>query len=141
MVCLCYRPRQPRASPVWQALKEHWSAYQTRQEAGIARKHPLPAHAPAAVKAFLRCGDLHAGFTRLRCPDCHHEYLLAFTCKQRGLCAACHQRRVLTEAPFIADDGIRADPPDNEPVFALADFSTEPTDNFIQPDAPDDGGQ
>lgn len=105
MVCRRYRPRQPRASPVWQVFKQHWPAYLIRQEVGSSAKHgPLAAHIPAAVAAFLRCGDLHAGFTRLRCPDCRHEYLLAFTCKQRGLCAACHQRRMLTEAAFIADE-------------------------------------
>jgi hypothetical protein len=105
MVCRRYRPRQPRASPVWQVFRHHWPAYLIRQKAGISAKHgPLAEHIPSAVGAFLRCGDLHAGFTRLQCPDCRHEYLLAFTCKQRGLCAACHQRRTLTEAAFIADE-------------------------------------
>lgn len=105
MVCRRYRPRQPRASPVWQVLKQHWPAYLVRQEGGTSAKHgTLAPHLPSAVTAFLRCGDLHAGFTRLQCPDCRHEFLLAFTCKQRGLCAACHQRRVLPEAPFIADE-------------------------------------
>jgi hypothetical protein len=119
MVCRRYRPRQPRASPVWQVLREHWPAYLIRQEAGASAKHgPMPSHAPDAVAAFLRCGDLHAGFTRLRCPDCRHEYLLAFTCKQRGLCAACHQRRVLTEAPFIADE-VCADVPHRHLVLTI----------------------
>ncbi len=111
MVCRRYRPRQPRASPVWQVFRHHWPAYLIRQEAGTSAKHgPLAAPIPSAVTAFLRCGDLHAGFTRLRCTDCRHEYLLAFTCKQRGLCAACHQRRVLTEAPFIAEEVCAAVP-------------------------------
>jgi len=119
MVCRRYRPRQPRASPVWQVFKHHWPAYLVRQEAGTSSKSgPLAAHIPAAVSAFLRCGDLHAGFTRLRCPECHHEYLLAFTCKQRGLCAACHQRRVLTEAPFIADE-VCADVPHRHLVLTV----------------------
>lgn len=92
MVCTRYRPRQPRASPVWQVLHDH------------ADKVPgLPPEAAAAIEAFLECGDLHAGFTRLHCPDCGHEYLLAFSCKQRGLCATCHQRRTLIEGAFIAD--------------------------------------
>ncbi len=93
MVCLRYRPRQPRASPVWQVLHDH-----------AAKLSSLPADTAAAITAFLRCGDLHAGFTRLHCPDCDHEFLLAFTCKQRGLCASCHQRRTLSEGAFIADE-------------------------------------
>jgi hypothetical protein len=99
MVCVRYRPRQPRASPVWQVLHDHADT--------LASLHP---EAAAAVTAFLRCGDLHAGFTRLHCPDCDHEFLLAFTCKQRGLCASCHQRRTLVEAAFIADEVCAAVP-------------------------------
>ena len=93
MVCVRYRPRQPRASPVWQILHDH-----------AAKLPGLSPKTAAAITAFLDCGDLHAGFTRLHCPDCGHEFLLAFTCKQRGLCASCHQRRTLIEGAFIADE-------------------------------------
>ena len=92
MVCRRYRPRQPRASPVWQILQDR-----------AAKLSGLSTAATSAIAAFLRCGDLHAGFTRFHCPDCDHEFLLAFTCQQRGLCASCHQRRTLTEGAFIAD--------------------------------------
>ncbi|MSU49288.1 MAG: hypothetical protein EXS37_09425 [Opitutus sp.] len=60
--------------------------------------------AAAAIAAFLDCGDLHAGFTRLHCPDCGHEFLCPFSCKQRGLCASCQQRRTLIEGTVIADE-------------------------------------
>jgi len=93
MVCTRYRPRQPRASPVWQVLLDH-----------AAKLPGVSAEAAAAITAFLNCGDLHAGFTRLHCPDCDHEFLSPFSCKQRGLCASCHQRRTLVEGAFIADE-------------------------------------
>ena len=48
---------------------------------------------PATVQGFLPCGDLACGLTRLQCPDCGHERLLAFTCKGRHFCPSCHQRR------------------------------------------------
>jgi ribosomal protein S27E len=57
---------------------------------------PLDTRAQGTVQAFMRCGDLASGFTRLECPDCGHERLLAFTCKTRHFCPACHQRRVRT---------------------------------------------
>jgi hypothetical protein len=28
------------------------------------------------VRAFLKCGDLHQGFARVRCPDCQHPLSL-----------------------------------------------------------------
>ena len=37
----------------------------------------LRPYSVTTVQSFLRCGDLAAGFTRLQCPDCGHERLLA----------------------------------------------------------------
>jgi len=31
------------------------------------------------IYRYLNCGDLHNGFARVRCKDCGHEYLLAFS--------------------------------------------------------------
>jgi len=93
LVCHRYRPRQPHASPVWQILHDH-----------AAKVPGLSPAAAATIAAFLDCGDLHAGFTRLHCPDCDHEFLCPFSCKQRGICASCHQRRTLIEGAFIADE-------------------------------------
>jgi len=30
------------------------------------------------IYRYLECGDLHHGFARVKCRDCHHEYLLAY---------------------------------------------------------------
>ena len=98
-----YRPRQPRASPIWQILDGHWADFR-RNEA------VHDDHLNQTVQAFLRCGDFRSGFTRWRCPDCAQEFLLAFTCKQRGLCATCAQRRTLTLAPYIAETVCHAVP-------------------------------
>jgi hypothetical protein len=34
------------------------------------------------IYRYLDCGDLHNGFARVKCKDCGHEYLLAFSCKR-----------------------------------------------------------
>ena len=34
-----------------------------------------------AVNDYLDCGDPREGFARVRCPDCHHEFFVAFSCK------------------------------------------------------------
>jgi len=72
MVCRRYRPRQPRSSPVWQVFKQHWSDYLLRHQAQISANHgPRATQVSSAVAAFLRCGDLHAGFPRLCKLWCH----------------------------------------------------------------------
>ena len=58
---------------------------------------------PEVVGKFLDCGNLERGFARVRCDECQHEYLLAFSCKSRWFCPSCHQRKVQTTADFIAN--------------------------------------
>lgn len=36
---------------------------------------------PEVVDKFMQCGDFAKGFARVRCDECSHEYLLAFSCK------------------------------------------------------------
>jgi hypothetical protein len=47
-----------------------------------------------AFADFLTCGVPEAGFIRLRCPDGHVEWAVAFSCKHRGLCPSCGARRM-----------------------------------------------
>jgi len=42
----------------------------------------------------MDCGNLEQGFARVRCDNCKHEYLLAFSCKGRWFCPSCHQKKV-----------------------------------------------
>ena len=56
------------------------------------------------VEKFLACGDLRAGFARVRCPRCRHEFFVAFSCRRRCLCPSCHQKRALVMAEHIAVD-------------------------------------
>ncbi len=55
-------------------------------------------------KRYLDCGLFENGFARVRCPDCHAEYLLAFSCKTRDLCPSCAARRAAATAVLLADD-------------------------------------
>jgi len=53
------------------------------------------------IYKYLDCGDLHFGFARVRCEDCGHEYLLAFSCKRRQFCPSCHQKRVVEYGEWL----------------------------------------
>jgi hypothetical protein len=98
-----YQPRRPRASPLWQIVHHGWDTFLANYEQQHRKTlGPLRPNTVATVQSFLRCGDLAAGFTRFHCPDCGHEKLLAFTCKGRHLCPACHQRRVRSTSSWIA---------------------------------------
>jgi hypothetical protein len=70
------------------------------------------------VDKYLNCGDLHCGFARVRCPSCANEYLLAFSCKGRYFCPACHQKRVLQFAEWVTQEVLEP-VPHSQYVFTI----------------------
>jgi transposase-like zinc-binding protein len=88
-----YRPRNPRASPLWQCAMRHASKLRA---AGRIRR----AVEQRVMERFIACGDPHHGFARIYCDSCGHDYLLAFSCKTRYFCPSCHQKRVLLAEDF-----------------------------------------
>jgi hypothetical protein len=86
----------PAHTRVYRALAHHFErfllAYDERFQAthGYLRRCMEPA-----VYRYLDCGIFDQGVARIRCPDCRHEFLVAFSCKLRGLCPSCHQKREL----------------------------------------------
>ncbi len=91
-----YRPRNPRASDLWRLMDRHFETFQRVYDARFQPKYgywrPVVER---SVAAFLRCGDLHEGFARVRCGECGQEMFVAFSCKQvfrlhlpRGIAAA-----------------------------------------------------
>jgi hypothetical protein len=53
---------------------------------------------------------LKNGFARIKCEDCGHEYLLAFSCKRRHFCPSCHQKRVVEFGEWLCQNVIKAVP-------------------------------
>jgi hypothetical protein len=62
------------------------------------------------VYRYLDCGDLRNGFARVKCKDCGHEYLLAFSCKRRHFCPSCHQKRVVEFGEWLCMDVLKKIP-------------------------------
>jgi hypothetical protein len=106
-----YRPREPRASPLWQLLDRYFEefecVYDDRYQKRCGFWRPVIA---TTVRRFLACGDLHEGFARVRCPRCRHEIFVAFSCRRRCLCPSCHQKRALVMAEHVARDVCEAVP-------------------------------
>jgi transposase-like zinc-binding protein len=92
-----YRPRNPRASPLWQCAKRHGAELRA---SGRLRR----ALEAQVVERFIRCGDPHHGFARIYCDACGHDYLLAYSCKTRYFCPSCHQKRVLLYGEWVEEN-------------------------------------
>jgi ribosomal protein S27E len=63
----------------------------------------LPAFVKEEFDVFLKCGTLAHGFLRVRCAECAHEKLVAFSCKRRGICPSCGARRMAETAAHLVD--------------------------------------
>ena len=89
--------------------------YGERYEQRYGRWRPIIGE---VARKFLRCGDLHYGFARIRCGDCGHESFVPFSCQQRCLCPSCHQKRSLLAADTFART-ICAAVPHRQLVFTI----------------------
>jgi Putative transposase/Transposase zinc-binding domain len=96
-----YERRRPEETILYRLVQEHIESFlaQVEAEGGAA----LPEFVKAEFDAFLECGVLAHGFLRLRCAECAHEKLLAFSCKRRGFCPSCGARRMAETAAHLVD--------------------------------------
>jgi len=100
-----YRPRQPIESDFHRLVREHFDDFRALYPGRYARQFGFWRPViDKAINAFIKCGDLHHGFARVRCPDGHHEFFVAFSCEQRCICPSCAQKRTLIFGMHVAED-------------------------------------
>lgn len=100
-----YQPRSSKNSAYHRLVEDNFeklelvwdSKYQ--QMYGYWRPHVLDV-----IQKYLDCGDPHLGFARVKCSGCNTEYLLPFSCKCRGFCPSCHQRRVVEFGEYLHEE-------------------------------------
>lgn len=114
-----YRPRFPQKDPFYRIFNEHFQHYTHIHEERFAAKsgHLRPIIAKS-VEEFLDCGLLHGGFARIRCPSCHQEHLLAFSCQTRNFCPSCQSKRGALLAEKLSSD-VFYDVPHRHIVFTI----------------------
>ena len=96
-----YERRRPEETTLYQVVQEHLETFLAQIEAETGAS--LPDFVKDEFDAFLECGILAHGFLRLRCAQCAHEKLVAFSCKRRGFCPSCGARRMAQSAAHLVD--------------------------------------
>lgn len=79
------------------------SGHLPRRSAGALSQRRAAPFVRAEFERYLRCGLLCHGFARVRCTTCHDELMVAFSCKNRGLCPSCAGRRMADSAAHLRD--------------------------------------
>jgi Putative transposase/Transposase zinc-binding domain len=99
-----YRPRRPAQTPLYQLLESLFETVKGAWEDLFQTRYGFwRAILDGVVARYLDCGIFERGFARIRCPGCATEFLLAFSCKGRGLCPSCGAKRAAEFAAFLQD--------------------------------------
>ena len=100
-----FSPRHERHRPeqtlLYQIVDKHFPEFLAQL---AAEGRSLPDYVQREFTDFLKCGLLEHGFLRVRCESCHHEKLVAFSCKRRGFCPSCGARRMVESAALLVDE-------------------------------------
>jgi len=106
-----YRQRNPRNSPYYQCVEDHFEIFEQIYEHRFERRYGFyRPYLGQIMLRYLDCGVLKNGFARIRCENCGHEYLLAFSCKRRHFCPSCHQKRVVEFGDWLCREVVKAVP-------------------------------
>lgn len=94
----CRRPERTLWYRIVQTHLETWLGLAS----GETGEAP-PAHVERTFRRYLECGILAHGFARAYCDECQHDFLIAYSCKCRGVCPSCNTRRMAETAVHLVD--------------------------------------
>jgi len=95
-----YARRRPERTPLYGIVAGHLETWLAERSLG---DRPIATYVEEELRAYLRCGILSFGFARARCGTCGHDFLVAFSCKGRGVCPSCNGRRMAQTAAHLVD--------------------------------------
>jgi len=98
-----YRRRRPERTLLYRTVQTHFETWLALTPDGTVDGDPVPVHVEREFRRYLECGILAHGFARARCGQCGHDFLIAFSCKGRGVCPSCNTRRMVETAAHLAD--------------------------------------
>ena len=96
-----YERHRPEQTTLYRLVQQHVASFIAHTEASTGSE--LPGFIKDEFDALLECGILAHGLLRLRCGECGHDKLLAFSCKRRAFCPSCGARRMSQTAAHLVD--------------------------------------
>ena len=96
-----YQRRRPERTLWYRIVQSHLETW--LELAGGEDGEAPPAHVERTFRRYLECGILAHGFARAYCDECQHDFLIAYSCKCRGVCPSCNTRRMAETAAHLAD--------------------------------------
>src|SRR5437870_8718414 len=88
-----YRGRRAQRSLLYRTVQTHFETWLALRGGELNDADPVPDYVEREFRRYLECGILAHGFARAHCAQCGHDFLIAFSCKGRGVCPSCNTRR------------------------------------------------
>ncbi|MDB9952419.1 transposase [Porticoccaceae bacterium] len=95
-----YQSRRPERTVPYQLIQQHAKGWLAQAQ---AKGDSIPWYIEKGFSRFMDCGILAKGFARVRCDDCGDDFLVAFSCKVRGICPSCNTRRMVFIAAHLVE--------------------------------------
>jgi hypothetical protein len=102
-----YERRRPEKTPLHKIVSENLESWLAWRE---AVERSVPAYVEDELRGYLECGMLCFGFARAVCMTCRTGFVVAFSCKGRGVCPSCNGRHMAQTAAHLADHVIPPGP-------------------------------
>jgi DNA-directed RNA polymerase subunit RPC12/RpoP len=99
-----YRPRRPQRTVLYSVVQHHFETWLALQREDDPWQERVPGFVERDFRKYLACGILAHGFARARCPNCGHDFLIAFSCKARAVCPSCNARRMVETAAHLVPE-------------------------------------
>jgi len=99
-----YRRRRPERTAVYQVVQEHLETWLAHYNEAEPESNPVPHYIERDLRKFLECGILAHGFARAYCDHCGRDFLIAYSCKGRGICSSCNSKRMAAVAAHLVDE-------------------------------------
>lgn len=98
-----YRRRRPERTLLYRTVSAHVETWLALRRGARDDAYAVPGYVERDFRRYLECGILAHGFARARCAQCGHDFLIAFSCKGRGVCPSCNTRRMVETAAHLTD--------------------------------------
>jgi len=103
-----YRSRKPQYSPYYRCIEDNYEEFERIYDTKYKEKYGYFRQVISKVIfQYLDCGILANGFARVKCRNCKHEFLLAFSCKRRNFCPSCHAKRCVQFGEFACTEVLK----------------------------------
>jgi hypothetical protein len=95
-----YERRRPEKTPLYKIVSECLEGWLADRS---AREQPVAGSIEEEFRGYLTCGLLCFGFARALCTQCPQRFVIAFSCKRRGVCPSCNGRHMAQTAAHLID--------------------------------------